>query len=284
MTYLGVPVGGNMSRCNNWEAVVTKFTSKLSLWKARLLSVGGRLSLIKSVLGNLPTYFMSLYYMPAAIRSKLESLRQNFFIGSELGDRKMAWVSWNTCLASKELGGLGIGSIHALNVGLLFKWIWRFLHNQSDLWISVIKGIYGCSGGIFGENFARSCHSPWSGILSMIKKLKHKGIDLMALCKRKLGNGESILFWEDVWWGNQTLKNLYPGIHMLDSHKDCCVAHRLPPHEWNTVLRRDPRGGIEASQFNELRLHIESILGHGLQIFTRVSRLPRFGFWMIRTS
>ncbi|PWA67140.1 RNA-directed DNA polymerase, eukaryota, Reverse transcriptase zinc-binding domain protein [Artemisia annua] len=215
-----------MSRCNNWEAVVTKFTSKLSLWKARLLSVGGRLSLIKSVLGNLPTYFMSLYYMPAAIRSKLESLRQNFFIGSELGDRKMAWVSWNTCLASKELGGLGIGSIHALNVGLLFKWIWRFLHNQSDLWISVIKGIYGCSGGIFGENFARSCHSPWSGILSMIKKLKHKGIDLVALY----------------------------------SHKNYCVAHRLPPHEWNTVLRRDPRGGIEASQFNELRLHIESVV------------------------
>ncbi|PWA93137.1 Zinc finger, RING-CH-type [Artemisia annua] len=203
---------------------------------------------------------MSLYYMPAAIRSKLESLRQNFFIGSELGDRKMAWVSWNTCLASKELGGLGIGSIHALNVGLLFKWIWRFLHNQSDLWISVIKGIYGCSGGIFGENFARSCHSPWSGILSMIKKLKHKGIDLMAFCKRKLGNGESILFWEDVWWGNQTLKSLYPRIHMLDSHKDCCVAHRLPPHEWNTVLRCDPRGGIEASQFNELRLHIESVV------------------------
>ncbi|PWA74064.1 RNA-directed DNA polymerase, eukaryota, Reverse transcriptase zinc-binding domain protein [Artemisia annua] len=94
----------------------------------------------------------------------------------------------------------------------------------------------------------------------MIKKLKHKGIDLMTLCKRKLGNGESILFWEDVWWGNQTLKSLYPRIHMLDSHKDCCVAHQLPPHEWNTVLRCDPRGGIEVSQFNELRLHIESVV------------------------
>ncbi|GJX13851.1 hypothetical protein Tco_0205609 [Tanacetum coccineum] len=103
LTYLGVPVGGNMSRCHNWEAIVKKFSSKLSLWKERLLSVGCRISLIKSVLGNLPTYFMSLYLMPASIRSKLESLRNNFFNGSELGERKMVWVSWKTFLASKDV-------------------------------------------------------------------------------------------------------------------------------------------------------------------------------------
>ena len=99
------------------------------------------------------------------------------------------------------------------------------------------------------------------------------------------------MFWEDVWWGNQTLKSLYPRIHMLDSHKNCCVAHRLPPHEWNMVLRRDPRGGIEASQFNELRLHIESVVLNSnrdswswtpnIHNGFSVSRLPRFGFWTL---
>nr|GEW45197.1 hypothetical protein [Tanacetum cinerariifolium] len=52
----------------------TKFSSKLSLWKARLLSVGGRLSLIKLVLGNLPTYYMSIGMMSVAVRKNLESL------------------------------------------------------------------------------------------------------------------------------------------------------------------------------------------------------------------
>nr|GFA83422.1 cysteine-rich receptor-like protein kinase [Tanacetum cinerariifolium] len=48
--YLGVPVGCNMKRCVYWNAVIQKFESKLSSWKAQLLSAGGRLSLIKAVL------------------------------------------------------------------------------------------------------------------------------------------------------------------------------------------------------------------------------------------
>ncbi|GJY71446.1 hypothetical protein Tco_0475149 [Tanacetum coccineum] len=50
--YLGVPVGCNMSRCSYWNDILQKFVTKLSAWKARMLSVGGRLSLIKSVLGK----------------------------------------------------------------------------------------------------------------------------------------------------------------------------------------------------------------------------------------
>nr|GEX13776.1 RNA-directed DNA polymerase, eukaryota, reverse transcriptase zinc-binding domain protein [Tanacetum cinerariifolium] len=75
MKYLGVLVGCNMSRCSNWNRIIKKFSSKLSSWKARLLSVGGHLSLIKSVLGNLPTYYMSLYLMPVSVRNKLEAMR-----------------------------------------------------------------------------------------------------------------------------------------------------------------------------------------------------------------
>ncbi|GKB28401.1 putative RNA-directed DNA polymerase, eukaryota, reverse transcriptase zinc-binding domain protein [Tanacetum coccineum] len=43
MMYLGVPVGCNMGRCDYWERIVQKFESKMSQWKAKLLSVGGHL-------------------------------------------------------------------------------------------------------------------------------------------------------------------------------------------------------------------------------------------------
>ncbi|GKC31960.1 hypothetical protein Tco_1039254 [Tanacetum coccineum] len=106
--YLGVPVGCNMSQCVNWNAVTRIFTSKLSSWKARLLSIGGRLSLIKVVLRNLPTYFMSIYLMAVSIRSKLESMRSKFFRGADQNDSKMSWVKWEKCLSSKKKDGLGV--------------------------------------------------------------------------------------------------------------------------------------------------------------------------------
>ncbi|GKE15255.1 hypothetical protein Tco_1422832 [Tanacetum coccineum] len=106
LRYLGVLVGCSKARCSNWNAITQSFASKLALWKACLLSIGGRLSLIKSVLGHLPTYYMSIYPMPVSILKKLESMRNQFFLRGDSDEKKMSWVRWNRCLASKDLGGL----------------------------------------------------------------------------------------------------------------------------------------------------------------------------------
>lgn len=55
--YLGVPVGANMNLKKNWQPVIERFQTKLNCWNAKSLSLGGRVTLIKAVLGNLPTYF-----------------------------------------------------------------------------------------------------------------------------------------------------------------------------------------------------------------------------------
>ncbi|GKB79280.1 putative RNA-directed DNA polymerase, eukaryota, reverse transcriptase zinc-binding domain protein [Tanacetum coccineum] len=88
LKYLGVLVGCNIARCFNWKAIIQKFSSKLSLWKARLFSVGDHLTLTKLVLGNLPTYYMSLYMMLVHVQQKLESIRNNFFIRADQGEKK----------------------------------------------------------------------------------------------------------------------------------------------------------------------------------------------------
>ncbi|GJW07652.1 RNA-directed DNA polymerase, eukaryota, reverse transcriptase zinc-binding domain protein [Tanacetum coccineum] len=189
LKYLGVPIGGNMARCSNWNVIIQKFSSKLSLWKARLLSVGGHLSLIMSVLGSLPTYYMSIYMMPATIQKKLEAMRNKFFIGS----------------------------IYGLNIGLLFKWVWRFLCSSSDLWVRVIKNIYGDQRGIMEDYSYISSYTTWGTILSFVKRLKQKGIDLLCLCVRKIGNDVSCRFWEDTWVGNLSLKEQFLRIYQLDT-------------------------------------------------------------------
>ncbi|GJU07513.1 hypothetical protein Tco_1123943 [Tanacetum coccineum] len=46
----GIKVGGMMSRIKSWDEIVKKMLARLSKWKMKTLSIGGRLTLLKSVL------------------------------------------------------------------------------------------------------------------------------------------------------------------------------------------------------------------------------------------
>ncbi|GKE44206.1 hypothetical protein Tco_1471490 [Tanacetum coccineum] len=201
---------------------VTNFPLK---YLARLLSIGRCLSLIKSVLG---------------------------------GRQEDNMEKWKKCLASKKLGGLGIGSIYALNLGLLFKWIWRFRCHSNDHWARVIKNVYGHNGGIHDDRVHP--YNTWGAILSSVKRLKQNGTDLLALCVRKIGNGVRTSFWNDNWCGNSPLKTLYPRIYMLDYDRDRKVANWFNVRDWSSALRRLPRGGVETSQFNALLSSIQDVV------------------------
>nr|GEY68284.1 zinc finger BED domain-containing protein RICESLEEPER 2 [Tanacetum cinerariifolium] len=66
-TYLGVKFDANMMRLNSRSDLVKKVSNKLSNWKAKTLSVRGRLTLLKSVLEAILTYYMSLFKAPEVI-------------------------------------------------------------------------------------------------------------------------------------------------------------------------------------------------------------------------
>ncbi|PNX58080.1 ribonuclease H, partial [Trifolium pratense] len=63
--YLGLPIGGDSRRLGFWKPVMDRLKNRLSGWKSRFLSFGGRLVLIKSVLTSLPVYALSFFKAPS---------------------------------------------------------------------------------------------------------------------------------------------------------------------------------------------------------------------------
>lgn len=70
----------------------------LSRWNVKSLSIGGRLTLLKSILDSVPTYCLSLLKAPTGILTKLQSLKMNIFLGIEVDEKKISRVSWDKVL------------------------------------------------------------------------------------------------------------------------------------------------------------------------------------------
>nr|GFA97192.1 putative RNA-directed DNA polymerase, eukaryota, reverse transcriptase zinc-binding domain protein [Tanacetum cinerariifolium] len=120
-TYLGSRVGGLMSRIQSWNDIILSMVSRLSRWKLKTLSIGGRLTLLKSVLGAILIYHMSIFKVPIKVLQNMESIRSRFFNGADINSKNPSWVRWKNVMASKDTGGLGVSSLFTLNRALMFK-------------------------------------------------------------------------------------------------------------------------------------------------------------------
>ena len=90
-------------------------------WKRLYLSKGGRVILIKSTLSNLPTYFLSLFPIPASVANRIEKLQRNFLWGSFGDDPKIHLVKWDTVCSPISSGGLGIRKIRLFFFSFFIK-------------------------------------------------------------------------------------------------------------------------------------------------------------------
>nr|GFA82021.1 RNA-directed DNA polymerase, eukaryota, reverse transcriptase zinc-binding domain protein [Tanacetum cinerariifolium] len=134
-------------------------------------------------------------------------------------------------------------------------------------------------------NIVTRCHkySSWRSVLMSIDNLKKKGIDLYSYCTRKIGNGVDSKFWDDTccdlakdlwsllakWWEMDisVCNKIADWFDWLDSLRISSkvrlflegIASRVSLLDWSLVLRRPPRGGIKAVQFDALNVIIRNI-------------------------
>lgn len=103
--------------------VIKVMKAKLSSWKGMFLSIGGKVTLLNSVLTNLPIYQLSFYKIPVKMLKEIITIQRIFLWQGVVEKWGMAWVIWESICKSRKLGGLGVKYIRIFNLALLSKWI-----------------------------------------------------------------------------------------------------------------------------------------------------------------
>ena len=126
---------------SDWNTVVQRFEKKLSGWKGKHMSTGGRLVLINLVLSSLPLFMMSFFEVLKEILKRLDSVRSHFYWQGDETKRKYRLVKWGLLCQPKDWGGLGIENLAIKNICLQSKWLFKLL-NEEGMWQQLLRNKY----------------------------------------------------------------------------------------------------------------------------------------------
>jgi hypothetical protein len=215
MNYLGLPLGANFKSKSIWDPILEKMERKLSGWQRMYLSKGGRVTLIKSTLSSLPTYFMSLFPIPASVARRIDKIQRDFLWGGMGDERKFHLVNWSQVCQPLKLGGLGIRNLTKFNKALLGKWLWRYGNEEDAFWRLLICSKYGNSHGGW---ITREVSGPHG--VSLWKTIRKEWGNFVKYVNFEVGDGTKVKFWLDTWCGSSSLKEGYPDLFRIARDKE----------------------------------------------------------------
>ncbi|GKV52575.1 hypothetical protein SLEP1_g59152 [Rubroshorea leprosula] len=197
--YLGVPILHKRKTGSDYRFILEKIQSKLAGWKKSLLSLAGRKTLIQSVTSAIPCYTMQTVLLPKSTCEAIDKLNRQFLWGSDTESRKPHLVNWESVCMSKEEGGLGLRSAWSNNRALVSKLGWKMITNDESLWCKALRAKYLKNKSLFNVQPPPSSSATWRSILSCRDVLK------MGL-RWRVGTGDNINFWNDIWVGDLPLR------------------------------------------------------------------------------
>jgi len=110
------------------------------------------------------------------------------------------------------MGGLGIKDIKLFNIVLLTKWKWRLVQESQGLWKNIVESKYG-SWRSLEEMKSGRVESYWWTDLRQACGLREGNTWFEESVIWRVGSGNRIKFWEDVWIANRPLKEVYPRLY-----------------------------------------------------------------------
>jgi hypothetical protein len=100
INYLGIPIHYRRLTLLQWKIVEKILQKRLSSWKGKLLSLGGRLILINSVLTNMVRYMISFLQ-----QSWIDYFQSRFFWQGDSEQKKYQLTKWSILRRPRDQGG-----------------------------------------------------------------------------------------------------------------------------------------------------------------------------------
>jgi hypothetical protein len=196
--YLGLPLHFEKLKREELQPLVDSLLKRLSGWRGKLLSIEARRLLIQTVLASIPIYMLSFFKFPKWALKLINTQLSHCLWSDEEGNRKIHLANWPSICMKKEFGGLGIPNLKDLNLCLLGSWVKRYIKAEGSIWKKIVDAKYHTRQP--NILWCQDTHPSifWKGVMWATQAVR-------CGYKWHVGNGKSIKFWEDVWFGNSPL-------------------------------------------------------------------------------
>lgn len=202
--------------------LIQKITKKLAMWKAPMLSIGGRVTLINATLTAMPVYMMQTFMMPKWVIKQIDKVRRRFLWHGhkEQNARFMSLASWELVIKTKQQGGLGVKNLLTFNRALLAKIMFQWLTVERPPWMALAQ-------------LNTAVTRPWelSVTTPLWKSVTPIQQFLYGSVRFKKGQGSHIKFWKDSWLHNP-IRTRYAVLYTYADKKDMTVAEAIVQGNW----------------------------------------------------
>jgi len=220
-TYLGCPIFKGKPKGVFFQSITDRIKVKLATWKGTMLSIMGRVQVVKSIIHGMLVYSFHIYMRLRRLLHQLDSWIKNFIWSGDIFTHKICTVSWKIMCRPWAAGGLDLKPTRLINESLILQLAWCFSSKNSQ-WSGMLRKRF-FKNGVPLQHYFKS--------LVWCVMTEHMGT-IAANSLWIVGTGENIHFWTDNWLGNWLVDMLHvaPNIH---SHLLSLVADVIVDGGWN---------------------------------------------------
>ncbi|XP_059073538.1 uncharacterized protein LOC131874266 [Cryptomeria japonica] len=186
-----------------WKAIIDRIKNAFSTWKARWLSLSGRLLQIKTGLSAIPNYYMSILKAAIGVIQQVEKIIRGFLWRHNMSEeKKISLISIQEMAHDKGGGGVGLHDLSKRNIAFGGKLVWKMVSKPDTKWCRIMQEKYLDS---LNPSPVGTTLDPPKGSIVWNFMMSWRQV-ITRYVSWEVHNGESIQLWEDSWNGLPPLK------------------------------------------------------------------------------